>query len=127
MSMIVLPYLGPSATRAELRRPEPRARARPAPEGSTDADVLKDLGMRVTYRTLRVLQAVGANPGASNRRIAEAGGIGDQGQVSKLLHRLLAVGLLENDAEAVRGGPNHWQLTARGSAVVRVIETGGHP
>jgi len=33
-------------------------------------DPLRDVGMRLTYRTVRVLTAVAANPGASNREIA---------------------------------------------------------
>ena len=42
--------------------------------------------MRLTYRTVRVLGAVGEHPGASNREIAERAGISDQGQISKLLY-----------------------------------------
>ncbi len=124
MSMIVLPYLGPAATRAELRRPAPRARPKAAAPES-DGDLLKELGMRITYRTLRVLQSVGSNPGASNRQVGEHAGIVDQGQISKLLHRLQRLGLIENGGEdAEKGAPNAWLLTARGEAVGRAIGAG---
>jgi AcrR family transcriptional regulator len=124
MSMIVLPYLGTAAARAELRRPAPRARPKAAAPES-DGDLLKELGMRITYRTLRVLLAAAASPGASNRQIGEHAGIPDQGQISKLLHRLRRLGLVENGSGPVEpGGPNAWRLTPRGEAVERIIAQG---
>jgi hypothetical protein len=66
MSMIVLPYLGPAAARRELDRPVPKAPTRPRP---VNGDPLRDLEMRLTYRTVRVLMAVAANPGSSNRMV----------------------------------------------------------
>jgi AcrR family transcriptional regulator/DNA-binding MarR family transcriptional regulator len=115
MGMIVLPYLGPAAARKELDRPVPKASARPRPVNS---DLLRDLEMRLTYRTVRVLMAVGTHPGASNRRVGDAAGISDQGQISKLLKRLRRLGLIENKgAGAARGEPNVWTLTERGREV----------
>jgi AcrR family transcriptional regulator len=112
MSMIVAPYLGRAAARRELERPLPSdgdKAARGVP------DPLSELHMRLTYRTVRVLLAVAANPGASNRAMADAAGIRDQGQISKLLARLQRLGLIENTgAEAARGEPNAWELTQRG-------------
>jgi hypothetical protein len=71
--------------------------------------------MRLTYRTVRVLMAVAAQPGGSNRQVADESGIGDQGQISKLLARLHGLGLIENTgAGSVRGAPNSWVLTAKG-------------
>src|SRR6185437_3546250 len=69
MSMVVLPYLGPAAARRELARPAPPARnGRPA----RSADPLRELDMRLTYRTIRVLLAIGERGGEgmlpSNRR-----------------------------------------------------------
>jgi AcrR family transcriptional regulator len=112
MSMIVLPYLGPAAVRRELARPaSPSPRLRP----TVTPDPLRELGMRLTYRTVRVLLAVAATPGGSNRQVADGAGIGDQGQISKLLARLHRLGLIENTgADAVRGAPNSWVLTAKG-------------
>ncbi len=60
--------------------------------------------MRLTYRTMRVLLAVAAHPGGSNRQVADGPGISDQGQISKLLARLHGLGLIENTgAGSVRG------------------------
>jgi AcrR family transcriptional regulator len=121
MGMIVLPYLGPAAARKELARPVPKTPARPHP---VNADPLRGLEMRLTYRTVRVLLAVAANPGSSNRTIASGAGITDQGQISKLLARLNGLGLVENvGAGAVRGEPNAWTLTERGWEVNDAIAT----
>jgi DNA-binding MarR family transcriptional regulator len=121
MSMVVLPYLGTAAARAELRRPAPRARPKAAALES-DGDLLKELGIRITYRTLRVLQSVGSNPGAGNRQIGEDAGISDQGQISKLLHRLRRLELVENGSGPVEpGGPNAWRLTPRGEELRRIF------
>jgi AcrR family transcriptional regulator len=115
MGMIVLPYMGPAAARKELDRPVPKASARPRPVNS---DPLRELEMRLTYRTVRVLMAIGAHPGVSNRRVGDAAGISDQGQISKLLKRLRRLGLIENKgAGAARGEPNAWTLTERGREV----------
>jgi AcrR family transcriptional regulator len=120
MSMIVLPYLGPAAARREATRPLPKPagharRARGHP--------LQQLGMRLTYRTMRVLMAIAAHPGSSNREVADAAGISDQGQTSKLLGRLLALGLIENagPGRIARGEPNSWQLTAKGIEIENAI------
>jgi AcrR family transcriptional regulator len=112
MSMIVLPYLGSAAARKELARPVPRVPRSPATAG---LDALRELRMRLTYRTVRVLLAVAAQPGGSNRQVADESGIADQGQISKLLARLHGLGLIENTgAGSVRGAPNSWVLTDRG-------------
>jgi AcrR family transcriptional regulator len=121
MSMIVLPYLGPAAARREAARPLPkptrhsRSRARGHP--------LQQLGMRLTYRTMRVLMAIAAQPGSSNRQVADAAEISDQGQTSKLLGRLFALGLIENagPGRIARGEPNSWQLTAKGIEIESAI------
>jgi AcrR family transcriptional regulator len=120
MSMIVLPYLGAPAARRELQRPVPKHRDRP--EHGASGDMLRDLQMRLTYRTVRVLIAVAANPGSSNRTIAEGSGITDQGQISKLLGRLHHLGLIENTGPGpARGEPNAWTLTAKGWQVHTAI------
>ncbi len=117
MSMLVLPYLGASAARRELRRPlEPRS-AVPGRDVHV-GDPFKPAGMRLTYRTVRVLQAIAEHPGASNRQAGEAAGIGDQGQISKLLSRLARLGLLENAADrAGQGDANAWRLSEKGQMV----------
>ena len=126
MSMIVLPYLGPAASRRELERSVPKRRmAAPSANGNP----LRELQMRLTYRTVRVLLAVAAQPGGSNRQVADAAGITDQGQISKLLARLHGLGLIENTAASpARGAPNAWTLTAKGwdveAAIARDVTPG---
>ncbi len=120
VAMIVLPYLGPAAAERERVRPAPRPprRSRSVPT----ADSLRALDMRLTYRTVRVLQAIAEHPAASGRGVASASGIADQGQMSKLLARLQHLGLIDNAAAGRgRGEPNAWVLTARGYEVERAI------
>ena len=120
MSMIVLPYLGPAAARKELTRPV--VSRTPCETPKAGSDPLRELGMRLTYRTVRVLLAVAAQPGDSNRQVADGSGISDQGQISKLLGRLHGLGLIENTvAGSVRGTPNSWVLTDRGREVQGVL------
>jgi AcrR family transcriptional regulator len=124
MGMIVLPYLGAGAAERELRRPAPVLRA---PVRARE-DPLRELDMRLTYRTVRVLHAIaelggrGSNP--SNRQVATAAGISDQGQISKLLARLHTHGLIENaGGDHTKGEANAWSLTTRGHDVAHTIQT----
>lgn len=81
--------------------------------------------MRLTYRTARVLHAVAAHPGGSNRGIGEHAGIYDQGQISKLLGRLERIGLLANTGVGhTKGEPNAWRLTALGERVAEQLSLG---
>jgi AcrR family transcriptional regulator len=130
MGMIVLPYLGPAAARAErTRTPARTLRGTPAPApsplGLVERDPLRTLPMRVTYRTARVLECVEREPGVSNRGVADAAGIKDQGQISKLLARLERLGLLENTGPGAhsKGEPNAWALTPLGQRVAQRLRT----
>jgi AcrR family transcriptional regulator len=116
MGIIVLPYLGSAAAARESSRPTPPHRRTTRPQ----SDPLRDLDMRLTYRTVRVLLAIAARPGASNRKIADAAGVVDQGQISKLLGRLEHLELIEN-AGAAPGEPNVWSLTARGRELEQTV------
>jgi AcrR family transcriptional regulator len=119
MGTIVLPYLGPAAALREAARPAPMAK----PLASVRSDVLRDLDMRLTYRTVRVLCAVAARPDANNREIADAAGVSDQGQISKLLRRLEHLGLIANAGGVpAKGEPNAWRLTPKGSILQRTID-----
>jgi AcrR family transcriptional regulator len=119
MSIIVLPYLGLSAARREIERTVPKTVAEPE---RVVGDPLRDVEMRLTYRTVRVLMAVAANPGASNRIVGDTAGVGDQGQISKLLTRLSKLGLLTNSGLGPgRGAPNAWTLTGKGAQVEQVL------
>jgi AcrR family transcriptional regulator len=122
MGMIVLPYLGPAAAHRESSRAVPARRERALP---ATRDPLRDLRMRLTYRTVRVLMAISASPGASNRDVGAGAGIEDQGQISKLLSRLDKLGLVQNSgAGQVRGAPNAWTLTKKGFEVEQLIGGG---
>ena len=83
-------------------------------------------GFRMTVLTHEVLAAVAhlsagdSNP--SNREIARAAGVKDEGQISKLLARLQTHGLLKNTSGHTGPG-NSWQLTLRGEETL----TASHP
>ncbi len=123
MSMIVHPYLGPAAARRELDRPA--SPCKPERNGGAPKrphDPFKDLPIRLTFRTARVLAAIGSEPGASNRQVADAAGVTDQGQISRLLSRLEGFELIENRGNGrAKGEPNAWQLTPRGHGILRAI------
>ncbi len=120
MSMIVHPYLGQAAAEKELNRPAPQLKTKTRPR----RDPLDGLDMRLTYRTVRVLIAIGSNPQASNRGVATAAGIADQGQISKLLARLENLGLIHNQgAGQAKGAPNAWALTPTGAEVERSMRS----
>jgi AcrR family transcriptional regulator len=123
MALIVLPYRGRAAAKAELITPHP-ARAPLTASATREPNPLQALNLRLTYRTIRVLIAIAEHPGASNLQIARAAGIDDQGQISKLLRRLRDVGLIENTGDGqLRGRANAWRLTELGQGVQRA--TGG--
>ncbi len=120
ISIIVLPYLGVGVARRELTRPAPRVRSVAAADAQRGELTFEHAGrVRLTYRTTRVLSALADYPGASNREVADRAGIVDQGQVSKLLGRLQARGLIaKTGAGRTRGAPNAWHLTDRGELVL---------
>jgi AcrR family transcriptional regulator len=87
-------------------------------EPTPGRDPLDGIDMRLTYRTVRALNAIADRPGASNREVARGAGISDQGQISKLLARLERLELIENVGYGQpRGAPNRWRLTERGEQV----------
>jgi hypothetical protein len=131
MGMIVLPYLGVAAAGRERKRPAPEPLAGEDGEGPggvvSRRDSLKEIPMRLTYRTARVLQAAAEHSGASNRVIGEHADLYDQGQISKLLARLERLGLLENSGEGqARGESNAWKLTPLGERVTEQLSLDTH-
>jgi AcrR family transcriptional regulator/DNA-binding MarR family transcriptional regulator len=84
-------------------------------------------GFRLTALTYQVLVAVaelgeqGEDP--SNREIARAADVKDEGQISKLLARLRDRGLLANTAAG--GDRNAWRLTSRGEEIVHASQVAG--
>lgn len=124
MSMIALPYLGSGAARRELKRPLPTPASGAMSGATLLSDPFKDAGMRLTYRTVRVLMATAQHPGASNRLIADRAEIKDQGQISKLLGRLERVGMVANTGLGPgTGAPNAWSLSEKGRQVADSIRT----
>jgi AcrR family transcriptional regulator/DNA-binding MarR family transcriptional regulator len=126
MGMIVLPYADRGAVKRELSRPvvEPPASSERTRHVEARGS-FEDLDMRLTYRTLRVLAAIAAVPGASNRDVADHAGVKDQGQISKLLTRLERLDLIHNTGTgAPRGEPNAWALTDKGREIEAATRAG---
>jgi AcrR family transcriptional regulator/DNA-binding MarR family transcriptional regulator len=128
--LIVLPYLGPAVAGRERSRPAPTPEPRVSGETPSGVhlglglDPLRDVSMRLTYRTALVLEVVAEYPGVSNRLVAERAEISDQGQVSKLLARLERLGLLENTGEGQpKEAANAWTLTPTGVRVTQSIRS----
>ncbi len=127
MGLILLPYLGSAAARRELARPAGRSSPVVRPQPPRGGRVATDgtMGPRLTYRTARVLTAIAERPGSSNREVANRAEVVDQGQISKLLGRLEAQGLIANvGGGGLRGAPNAWELTLRGEQLQHTI---AHP
>jgi AcrR family transcriptional regulator len=121
MSVLTYSYLGSNAANREL------AQTVASPPATQDGDReamnghLTSIPMRLTYRTARVLGAIAQNPGGRNRDVAGAAGITDQGQVSRLLARLVGFGLIHNVGDKGRWTPNGWALTPRGEEVEHAL------
>ncbi len=118
MAIVVAPYLGPTAAQQELELPTP------APPGASQpfvTDPFKDLTIRLTYRTLRVLTTIAQTPGASSKQVALCAGITDEGQTSKLLKRLQRNDLIDDTGKPEKGMPRAWTLTDRGERVLAAV------
>jgi len=70
------------------------------------------------HRSSTVLAVIAAQPGLSNREVAEAAEVSDEGQISRLLARLQSLGLIGNRGQWCPGQPHSWRLTARGRRAV---------
>ena len=126
MSFMVRPYLGQVAATAELEgRPSANDHASDGKlVRSREAELARAaaLPIRVTHRTTMVLRAIAQAPYSTNREIAEAAGLTDEGQTSKLLARLERQGVIENvGIGAARGEPNAWLLTPSGRRTVELL------
>ncbi len=133
MAFIVAPYLGQVAAQAELEGRPVGAGVRVAGEaelatGQADSERARavsraaELPIRATHRTTLVLRAIAQAPYSNNREIAQAAGLVDEGQTSKLLARLERQGVIENvGMGAARGEPNAWLLTALGQRAVALL------
>jgi AcrR family transcriptional regulator/DNA-binding PadR family transcriptional regulator len=143
MATIVLPYRGSAAAAKELEQPIPRpgrrgasrsglngaahpalravdASERLSPNGAGHRDVppIAVVDYRLTVRTQMALAAVAGRPGLSNREVSEIIGLSDQGQISRMLKRLRAQGLIENAQGESRRQARAWRLTRDGEVVI---------
>jgi AcrR family transcriptional regulator len=123
MGIIASVYLGARAASAEVECAAVLASAR-APERDAPAlvgvelpDLLRDPR---AVRARRCLLYVREHPSRSNRQIGRAAGIERPTQVSRLLARLRALGLLEK-AQAPPGKANAWTLTTLGERVADAL------
>jgi AcrR family transcriptional regulator len=126
MAFIVRPYLGEAAAQAELEGKSSGAREVPAADrGPARLQTMSraaELPVRATHRTTLVLRAIARAPYSTNREVAHAAELADEGQTSKLLARLERQGVIENvGLGPARGEPNAWVLTASGRRAVEVI------
>jgi AcrR family transcriptional regulator len=126
MSFIVQPYLGARAARRELLRP---AEA-PAVSLSRDAalKLLQGTSGRALKRHLtpQVLAIIAAEPGLSNIEVAQRASVKDQGHMSRLLARLVRLGLVEKRmADGGRvSSTNAWVLTGTGEEIELALRSG---
>ncbi len=126
MAFIVAPYLGQAAAQAELEgRPAGAGETLAIDPGPARAHAISratGLPVRATHRTTLVLRAIARAPYSTNREVAQAAGLADEGQTSKLLARLERQGVIENvGLGPARGEPNAWVLTASGRRTVELI------
>ena len=122
VSFIARPDLGHAAASAVLAR-----RCAAAGELTSQADESSPVPpVSVGYRTSLVLRAIARAPRSSNREIAAAAGLGDQGQTSHLLRRLAQRGLIEKVAPCSGSRrENAWLLTPCGRSVIELLSFGG--
>jgi DNA-binding MarR family transcriptional regulator len=120
MEFIAATFVGKSqgATGLELT-------ATPAPETDASRRAVHH-PILVTRRTTLVLRAIASSPRSSNSEIAQAAGIDDDGQISRLLKRLGQRGLIE--PVLPRGGSRRvkaWKLTPCGRRLLPSLVDGG--
>jgi AcrR family transcriptional regulator/DNA-binding MarR family transcriptional regulator len=97
-----------------------------APGGKNQQVAPTNTAFRLTLLTHEVLSAVAnlsaSDPGLSNRKIADAVAVKDNGQISKLLNRLQNHGLLANTSPSPAAS-NAWQVTPRGREILHATHT----
>ena len=65
-----------------------------------------------------MLAAIADRPGISNRGVASATGVLDEGQISRLLARLRRLGLIASDPSERPRSSKAWRLTAAGGELL---------
>jgi AcrR family transcriptional regulator len=129
MGLISTVYLGRAAATVETERGRAHARqiltereSRTSHARPHEPEIPPALRNPRAHRARECLQHLDANPGSSNRQIANALGIVRQEQISKVLARLHALGLLIK-CPAAPGGANAWTLTPYGTQTVHALQT----
>jgi AcrR family transcriptional regulator len=127
VGLVVCPYLDPYEVVIEVKRGEALAQAiaekrasSPSPP-STTVQLPAALNHPGAYRARSCMMFIAANPGASNKQIAEGIDVPHLGQVSELLARLARGGLLHKHAGGA-GRPNKWWLTPHGEQLAQVLK-----
>jgi DNA-binding MarR family transcriptional regulator len=113
MSFMVLPFVGVREARRELRRPVETV-ASPAVGMNTDPG--RRSGRRLGHRReTGVLEVIAGEPGLNSRQVGLRAGIKDPAHVSRLMARLVRLGLVENTPGPGRAaGVKAWRLTGPG-------------
>jgi AcrR family transcriptional regulator/DNA-binding MarR family transcriptional regulator len=130
MAGIVFPYRGSNAATRELELPVPRMplRAVRREGGGLSQRPLSSaspVDYRLTARTQLALGAVAERPGLNSREVSELIGLADQGQVSRIMKRLVEQGLVENTQAHTKRQARAWRLTSDGEAVIDAHRGGG--
>jgi DNA-binding MarR family transcriptional regulator len=111
MSFVVMPFLGARAARRELRHP-----SNTATPPAVGVEVVQDPGKRLSHhREIEVLAVLAGDPGLNNREVALRAGIKDRAHISRLMARLVRLGLVEDTSAPARpAGVKAWRLTHSG-------------
>jgi AcrR family transcriptional regulator/DNA-binding MarR family transcriptional regulator len=122
MATIVLPYRGSATAALELERPALGISTRaPRRRGGLFGRPLgspSPVDYRLTVRTQMALATVANHPDLNNREVSELIGLADQGQISRMMRRLVEQGLVENVSGNTRRLARAWRLTPQGEAVI---------
>lgn len=133
MGVIAAPYLGAASVQREILSGETLAAAIQAGEQlyalpEQPAELLLEIPATLlnpnAHRARECLLFVADRPGSNNRQVAIGIGVAHQGQISTLLARLDALGLLAKRAEGA-GYPTTWCLTPYGERVHGVLSRHG--
>ncbi len=129
MGVIVGPFMDEEQVAREIERGNELAAARlrrgvPGTERRAGGvEVPAALLAPRAHRVRLCLLYVAAHPGASNHEVGAGIGVAHRGQVTKLLGRLAALGLLVKRAGAP-GRPNQWSATPAGERVALALAGG---
>jgi hypothetical protein len=124
LAFMLAPYLGQAAARVELAESSVAGELSP-PAAELPVPLPLPLPIPVTHRTTLVLRAISCTPLSSNREIARAAGLSDEGQTSHLLRRLERRGLIEHvTPHSGSRRKKAWLLTPCGRRVIELLSFG---